>query len=184
MIYEYPLLNFSKLPLKYSVDDGGRILESCHRARANSTCSRLRREKGSARNVLPCLDLVVLGHGARELVVEQLQGGHVRQGGVQKVAAQRLVANVIDVVVAEKETSAEVIDPFHGGDTETLDAPQEILEGYQVPETEEPREEPGIALLVSVRDPDRYLSSSLPSPIFQRATITRVTSTPRCCPSP
>jgi len=48
------------------------------------------------------------------------------------------VANVIDVVVTEKETSAEVIDPFHGGDAEALDAPQEILEGYQIPETEVP----------------------------------------------
>jgi len=48
------------------------------------------------------------------------------------------VANIIDVVVTEKETSTEVIDPFHGGDAEALDAPQEILEGYQIPETKVP----------------------------------------------
>lgn len=92
--------------------------------------------KGSAGNDLPCLDLVVLGHGAREFVVELPQGRHVREGGVQEVAAQCLVANVIDVVLTEKETSTEVIDPLYGGDAEALDAPQEILEGYQIPETE------------------------------------------------
>lgn len=87
-------------------------------------------EKGSARNVLPCLDLVILGHGASEFLIELLQGGHVRKGGAQKIAAQRLVANITDVVFTEKKTSAKIIDPLHGGDTEALDAPQKILEGY------------------------------------------------------
>lgn len=83
---------------------------------------------------LPCLNLAVIGHGAREFVVEHLQGGNVCKGGVEKIASQGLVANVTDVVVPEKDTAAKVIDTLHGGDTEALDAPQEILEGYQIPE--------------------------------------------------
>jgi len=84
----------------------------------------------SARDVLPCLDLAVLGHGAREFAIKLLQGGHICQGSVQKVTAQCFVANVINVVVTEKATSAEVIDSLHRGYTEALDAPQEILESY------------------------------------------------------
>lgn len=115
---------------------------------------------------LPCLDLVVLGHGACEFVIKLLQGRHIRQGGVQKVATQRLVANVIDVVVTGKDTSAEVINPLHGGDTETLDAPQEILEGYQIPETEESRVSRIARILAffspEIWSPDYCLSSFLP----------------------
>lgn len=82
---------------------------------------------------LPRLDLVVLWHRAREFVVKLLQGGHVRKGRVQQVTSQCLVTNVADVIVADEYAAAEVIDPFHGGDAEALDAPQEVLEGYQIP---------------------------------------------------
>lgn len=85
--------------------------------------------------LLPFLDLVVLGHGLRELVVEHFQGGHVREGGVQQIASQSVVARVVHVVVTEQDTAAEIIDALDGSDPETLDTPQEILEGYQIPAT-------------------------------------------------
>lgn len=104
----------------------------------NYTLARRQIETGDRRDkekrFLPCLDLAVIGHRARELVVELPQGGHVRQGRAQKVTSQRLVANVADVVVAEEDTAAEVVDTLDGGDTEALNTPQEILEGNQIPE--------------------------------------------------
>lgn len=47
------------------------------------------------------------------------------------------MTNVTDVVVAEKDTAAKIIDTLHGSDAEAFDAPQEIFEGYQIPEMSE-----------------------------------------------
>lgn len=44
------------------------------------------------------------------------------------------MANITDVVFAEKDTAAKIIDTLHRSDTEAFDAPQEIFESYQIPE--------------------------------------------------
>lgn len=75
----------------------------------------------SAGNVLPCLDLVVFGHCACKLLIELLQRGHICEARVQKIASQRLVTDITDVIVADKDTSAKVIDTLYGSDTQTLD---------------------------------------------------------------
>ena len=53
-----------------------------------------------------------------------LERRHVCERTVEEIASKSFVADIADVIVPQKDSTPEVIDPVNGSDTQTLDTSQ------------------------------------------------------------